>query len=506
MSLISMSCPYGHPIKKYKKLRAWQGLVDKKKCGVCCLTLERQDFRWRCEEHCDYNVCVDCFNDHYLRIIGDAAKIDDPQRRFRMLAVVPDHLRGTEEYLAAENYQAPAEGASSKTGKGKAKKGKGSREPAPTPDDERSCARLCDCPTLCWSMKVILCAIVWVAAVLMLSWSSRALLLDKELAFPNPLLMVGLSGLVTYILCQVVASALSCCAKLGSKPDWRAAGIFGLMFCVQTCLGAKALQVSEIYYNAVPMAYSITLLLAGVVVGIEQPRPLLFVAVSLALAGGLLAASTTGAFALEPVIGTNLVIFLLFSILAGSARLAFTQKFLTQEHPSRRKPKFSPLVLATRMALPAAICSFEFAAITDFGCFEALAHVPNPQKVGALLCIIGLANAIRLVVELYLLQLTSTTFIGILVPISSVSFVILPQLLEHSRPPVKVLIAAALCLAAFAPLLCSRAWAARARSREEDDAAAYERLENGDRPRKSRSGSRRSKAREPHAMPLLGGA
>ncbi|CAK9026790.1 unnamed protein product [Durusdinium trenchii] len=57
-------CPAGHPIDKRKEGMSWrQSLLhgDLRRCDLCGRSIQRQDTRWRCFHHCDFNVCERCY-------------------------------------------------------------------------------------------------------------------------------------------------------------------------------------------------------------------------------------------------------------------------------------------------------------------------------------------------------------------------------------------------------------------------------------------------------------
>lgn len=58
-----LRCSNGHLIDKCKeRLHTWQGVVHRhKRCALCGADIDRDDRRWRCAEHCDYNVCDRCY-------------------------------------------------------------------------------------------------------------------------------------------------------------------------------------------------------------------------------------------------------------------------------------------------------------------------------------------------------------------------------------------------------------------------------------------------------------
>eukprot|EP00928_Gymnodinium_smaydae_P041926 TRINITY_DN28309_c0_g1_i2.p1 TRINITY_DN28309_c0_g1~~TRINITY_DN28309_c0_g1_i2.p1 ORF type:complete len:463 (+),score=83.61 TRINITY_DN28309_c0_g1_i2:69-1391(+) len=63
-------CPLGHPIDKRKEGLKWHqnfsgtstfGLATKM-CGHCRRPIARNEVRWRCSQHCNYNLCEACFD------------------------------------------------------------------------------------------------------------------------------------------------------------------------------------------------------------------------------------------------------------------------------------------------------------------------------------------------------------------------------------------------------------------------------------------------------------
>lgn len=59
----ALRCPAGHPVQKRKKfLHAWQGCITGRRCDLCLTMIERHQVRWRCQHHCDFDVCVACFD------------------------------------------------------------------------------------------------------------------------------------------------------------------------------------------------------------------------------------------------------------------------------------------------------------------------------------------------------------------------------------------------------------------------------------------------------------
>jgi len=495
----AIECPSGHAVKKYKRLKPWQGRINKMRCGICTIDIERETFRWRCEEHCEYNVCEDCYNEHFMTIIDQAAVTENDKRRSNMLDAVPEHLRATAEYAAAENFCPPEPPTAEELEAKAAKKVKGSKAVRTTVSTQSRCGPCCDrCPDWCRKVQVAIWMTLWLVATVFSAFAVRALLLDKALGFPSTLLMMGLSNSVTYVLLQSVVFLCRCCIRMGSDPDWKGAGMFGLMRVVQVALSTSAMCSSEGYHNAIIMSYSATAFAAGVLNRTETPRPLTIFAALFAMVGGVLAVSAKGTFPLEALRGTSVLEFSIISLLAGTARLLITQNFLAMEDPFQRQPKVSPLVLASRMSPTIAIASFELACLTGPGCFDTMLHLPDRERIFGLLGAIGVSNAVVLVAELQLLQLTSATLIGFLMPCSGILIALLPQLRtgDPRHLPQLLLIGILVYLSAVAIYVGLRVF--RARLTAPSDADEYQRLEGGERSeRRSKRTPRGSRSREP---------
>eukprot|EP00929_Paragymnodinium_shiwhaense_P072078 TRINITY_DN36589_c0_g1_i2.p1 TRINITY_DN36589_c0_g1~~TRINITY_DN36589_c0_g1_i2.p1 ORF type:complete len:485 (-),score=135.94 TRINITY_DN36589_c0_g1_i2:87-1541(-) len=56
-----LQCPAGHDIDKKKEGLRWFQIGPQKYCDVCSKLIPRDDTRWRCQFHCDYDVCQKCF-------------------------------------------------------------------------------------------------------------------------------------------------------------------------------------------------------------------------------------------------------------------------------------------------------------------------------------------------------------------------------------------------------------------------------------------------------------
>lgn len=99
-----LRCSEGHVVTKKKKLKPWQEVSMKNVfCDECQERIPKDDFRWRCEHHCTFNVCDDCYNAHYASIISLIKTTRNEERCWQLLSAVPLHMRDTPEYHAARN-------------------------------------------------------------------------------------------------------------------------------------------------------------------------------------------------------------------------------------------------------------------------------------------------------------------------------------------------------------------------------------------------------------------
>jgi len=61
-----LRCPNGHPVTKKKKGLQWHQLLEvlwtQQSCNLCHRQIGINDIRWRCNNHCDYDVCQTCYD------------------------------------------------------------------------------------------------------------------------------------------------------------------------------------------------------------------------------------------------------------------------------------------------------------------------------------------------------------------------------------------------------------------------------------------------------------
>ncbi|CAJ1407339.1 unnamed protein product, partial [Effrenium voratum] len=98
---LQLMCPSGHVIQKKKKLKPWQ--TGSHNCQECQEHIAREEFRWRCEHHCDCDVCEPCYDQHWSELLAMVHKTRDEQKSWQLLSAVPLHLRDSREFLAAQS-------------------------------------------------------------------------------------------------------------------------------------------------------------------------------------------------------------------------------------------------------------------------------------------------------------------------------------------------------------------------------------------------------------------
>ncbi|CAK9099117.1 Uncharacterized protein SCF082_LOCUS46432, partial [Durusdinium trenchii] len=87
-----------------KKLKPWQDIMaGEKTCHECQEAIGRDEFRWRCENHCNCNVCEDCYAHHWSEIMAMVHKTRDEQKCWQLLSAIPLHLRDSQEFQAAKS-------------------------------------------------------------------------------------------------------------------------------------------------------------------------------------------------------------------------------------------------------------------------------------------------------------------------------------------------------------------------------------------------------------------
>merc|ERR1719247_504881 len=157
-----------------------------------------------------------------MNLIDQAAVMENPRKRFRILDAIPEHLRATAEFQAAENWKPPVDpGSAPSESNGKKKKVKDPKPPRQNGSSEtQCCSSLGGGKNWCENLQIVFWMISYVAAAILMTLSTQMLLTDKALGFPSTLLMMGLSNGISFVLCQITVSIARCREKcLGSDPE-----------------------------------------------------------------------------------------------------------------------------------------------------------------------------------------------------------------------------------------------------------------------------------------------
>jgi hypothetical protein len=224
----------------------------------------------------------------------------------------------------------------------------------------------------------------------------------------------------------------------------------------------------------------------------------------LATVGGLLAISAKGTFTAEGSTA-DAIMYQGLSLLVGIFRLIMTQNWLGMEDPMHIQPKSSPLVLGARMIPVISVASFELSFITDsdYTGSELSSLAANPLAKADLLglfAVIGLCYSVLVVAELQILQLSSATLIGFLVPCGCIAIASLPELslwqTGKSMPPLLLI---GIAVYAFAISLYFVARACCQTTESEAESNGYHPLEGGERERRHKKRSRGRSGSGSHA-------
>jgi len=419
-----LRCTNGHPAVKLKKLKPWQGRLNESFfCNLCGHTLDREDFRWRCDQHCNWNACRGCYDVHWFQIVRTASQETDKQIQAKMLGAVPllwrEQNKDAADAVWRANVVRQATSAGDRRGStcnekgavnGKVETGEESREPTVDAEGDRkwpsvSASKLRDFEVVAW---------LFVAAVSTGAAAQAATILlrgdDEEPELPHPWMLLGLSHVGSALLCTIAAFCLGsagadqtaggAAAEIGLKEYT----ILGFMYGVEHGIGAIVLRRRSL--DACAEAYMLNpffMLLAGVLAGIEHPRREFLFSIGTVALGGLLmtrlSLDLAGLWRVEHLV-------ILANIIA-TFRWVFTRNVLPATG--------APLVgFAMKMLPTAAALGFELAFVSDFSSYPALLMLRNPGRVAGLLLLISLCMAAALIAELHVAHfgLTPLGFLG----------------------------------------------------------------------------------------------
>eukprot|EP00419_Tripos_fusus_P001077 CAMPEP_0172684462 /NCGR_PEP_ID=MMETSP1074-20121228/19575_1 /TAXON_ID=2916 /ORGANISM="Ceratium fusus, Strain PA161109" /LENGTH=485 /DNA_ID=CAMNT_0013503479 /DNA_START=184 /DNA_END=1642 /DNA_ORIENTATION=- len=367
-------------------------------CNICGHTLDREDFRWRCDQHCNWNACRGCYDAHWFGVVRTASREPDKQMQAKLLAAIPvlwrQQNKDGEIAVWRANALQPTD-VSERRGTAETGVEQGGNVEGPLP---------AWVPAAAW---LLVAAVATGAAAQAASTLLRADGEKPEL--PHPWLLLGLSHVGAVLLCAGAA------CFLGSGTDQTAGGaaaeiglkeysILGLMYGVEH--GIDAIVLRRETADACAEAYMLTpffMLLAGVGAAIEKPRMAFLSSIGAVALGGLFMTRLS----LDLAGLQNIEHLVLFSNIIATFRWVFTRNVL----PAVGVPLIS---FAMKLLPTAAALGFELAFMTDFSSYPALLSLRDPGRVAGLVLLISLCMAVALVAELHVAHvgLTPLGFLG----------------------------------------------------------------------------------------------
>lgn len=487
-------CGNGHPVKKRKKLKAWQGHVHSgsRECDRCGKAIGRNEFRWRCEYHCAYNVCERCYDEYWTLRTAKVSKIDDPPNRSQLPSQVPAAMRGQSEFQESQRNSLALGLA----------RGCGPSATTSTDADafihRQEQALSFVTVRLGAFFEVAGWVTVLAVASRLISTATNLLLGGEKPAFPYPWVTVTITSIIAWVVCSLVNTLFGPIFANKGEVHWKAIGLLGILRGFDVGLVAVGRQSTPpVLRSIIHSLLPVLILLAGFLVGTERPhgqrcscaRPgsyfQLVAAVGFVTVAGVLTRLGSGGGAaggfLAPdggEVDSNSVLALLLAMGILALRWTLIQSVLANSSPS-------PLVLSRRILPASAILSFEAAFWCEFrqGGFTGALHQPAWQL--AVILGAGAAFAMSLVAEVRLLELTSSTFLGFLAPLCQVATTLLEAIPPGAHMPSLVSCAGVLsCAGALWLYWRSRVWQNEAIGNESVGEVDYERLDAaGARPR-----------------------
>lgn len=394
-----LRCSNGHPAVKLKKLRPWQGLLNESFfCNICGNTLDREDFRWRCDQHCNWNACRGCYDEHWFGIVRTASREPDRQVQAKLKGAVPFlWLQQNKEAVdAVWRANVPRSAGVDQDSNVES-------------DKDWACGN--------GSLPVHASVVAWLllAAVATGAAAEAATLLlradgEEPPELPHPWILLGLSHVGAALL---TTGAACCLGRLGTDQTVSAGApeiglkeysILGLMYGLEH--GFDAIVLRRRTADACAEAYVLTpffMLAAGILAGIERPRRAFLLSIGAVALGGLLmtrlSLDLAGLLSIEHLV--------LLSNIIAIFRWVFTRNVLPAVG--------APLVSFAMKLLPtAAALGFELAFVFDFSSYPSLLSLREPGRVAGLLLFISLCMAIALIAELHVAHvgLTPLGFLG----------------------------------------------------------------------------------------------
>mmetsp|Transcript_145802 Transcript_145802/g.257156 ORF Transcript_145802/g.257156 Transcript_145802/m.257156 type:complete len:507 (-) Transcript_145802:69-1589(-) len=477
---VLLRCCNGHEAVKYKKLKPWQDRLPgqpSRTCGLCRAVILREDYRWRCEHHCDYDICEYCYDVHWTGVIERASRTEKLKDRRRLLDQVPMHLRKIPEFQEAADWEPPA--------KSRSNGHSSSAWEVPARVDVHQS----------WiasrHIRAAFWVIIWTGAMLFVGMTNEAILLNRDFRFPNVWLLVSLSQALAFFFSKLIVYASSQATYLGTIPDCKLPMVAGLMRGFQISLGMNCIRFASVeMYRAMHALLYPSLVFAFAVLRKTESihnRGLVLSVVCAAIGGFLAVGPATSWDSVRKMMTeeeltelSDVAVSLGAAGLLAGMRLVLVRDLLVQE--DRHRQRLSPLVFATRMAPWAAVPGFELSALLDNGSYEKLVLLPQPGKWMSLIVALAAGQSVLLIAELHLLEHTSALFIGgLLMPCQGALAALLALQMGGLSVPPCVWPGVALLAMAAGLFACSRHY----QEENGDEYDGYRQLPNGQSTRRS---------------------
>lgn len=402
-------CANGHPVVKRKRgLKPWQGHVHERICDHCRRVIQRSETRWRCEHHCNFDICDSCYR-RYLATTGRAPSPDTFSDATSTTSSLPSTATG--------GQFGPRGG----TAIGATKPGP---VPVPVPGssaEEKKTWGIALCPPA----EVSFWVLVYAGARFVSKASSHKLLATRRLGFPHVWFSVVWTSGGGWLCLQLVTLCWRFVRDMGYDLPWKCAAILGALHAVEFGISGFLLRAMPVAAQSQLCALTPLIIFAAAVQGqMETFRKELLIALLCAVAGALLANDSdfewhwAWLFPLAVLGG-----------LVSAGRWVLTQVWLAppswivQNSPMLGKP--SALRLATKIVPTAAILGCELTFVTDAPAYAGIFHLPDPEAVFTLLLVGAVSTAALLISQMRLAQLASATFVGFLLPLAALSDCIL---------------------------------------------------------------------------------
>lgn len=395
---VELVCNNGHPVCKFKKLKPWQGHVRDRACCVCARPIDRKDMRWRCNHHCDFDLCEGCYNHHWNKVIHYAVHTQDHAQRMALLEAVPESRRPRPNdriFQAAQPGESPPAGSDYDP----ANKS-GALPEGATPVNSMLAAGM-----------ALPMAITWALASVGYSHASTMLLSGDTPALPDPWILSAFSHLGGAVLCKAVSFLLRYDASQDKEAvDTMSSTVLGVLLGLESGIYARVLvnleaDAREDDYSLRPLVLAASGLLAG------TNRPSARLALNSCLAVLSLLLSAGGGFDAQGFLESAP-----WLVVAGCITI-FRWVFTLNVLP--RHGGFGSLwCFAGQMLWPSGLVGFEVAFLTNYGSYKALlTTVPRTWQVAQLLLITAVLAGIQTITELKIVQAASLWTLALCVPL-----------------------------------------------------------------------------------------